>query len=303
MKGNPSTHERLAERLARILTKLNLGHQLNVQELAHEFQVSTRTIERDFDRLNSYLPLIQDTQSKRYYLEPSYLGRFKLQDIQNFAQLSGISELYPSLDISFLKELFDNRASLVFSAKGYHFEDVSQYAEHFKLITAHIQKCVQVAFIYKSKVRVVKPYRLIHHHGNWYVAAVRKQKLRVYRLSRIERIITSHQLAQFELEPDILQQLDNEDSIWFGCDKQEVTLSVHPDVALYFKQRKLFPEQVILTESAAGELLISCQIRHQKQLHPLVRYWIPYLKIIEPVHLQQELDAGLQGYLTSSQCK
>ena len=82
MKGNASTHERLAERLASILTKLNIGHQLNVQELAREFQVSTRTIERDFDRLNSYLPLIQDEHTKRYYLEPSYLGRFKLQDIR-----------------------------------------------------------------------------------------------------------------------------------------------------------------------------------------------------------------------------
>lgn len=96
MKRIASTHERLAERLANILTKLNVGYQLGVVELAHEFQVSTRTIERDFDRLNSYLHLIQDENSKKYSLDPVYLGRFKLQDIQNFAQLSGISELYPS---------------------------------------------------------------------------------------------------------------------------------------------------------------------------------------------------------------
>ena len=37
MKGNASTHERLAERLANILTKLNIGHQLSVQELAGEY--------------------------------------------------------------------------------------------------------------------------------------------------------------------------------------------------------------------------------------------------------------------------
>lgn len=60
MKRKASTHERLAERLANILTKLNTGYQLGVAELAHEFQVSTRTIERDFDRLNTYLPLLQD---------------------------------------------------------------------------------------------------------------------------------------------------------------------------------------------------------------------------------------------------
>ena len=301
MKGNASTHERLAERLAGILTKLNIGHQLSVQELAREFQVSTRTIERDFDRLNSYLPLIQDAQTKKFYLESSYLGRFKLQDIKNFAQLSGINDLYPSLDISFLRELFDNRANLVFSAKGYNFEDATQYAEHFKALTGSIQKRQQIALFYRGQIRVVKPYRLIHHMGNWYLAAVRKQELRVYRLGRIEKIICSNRLSQFEHDQAVLQQLIDEDGIWFQHEKQDVISSVHPDVAIYFKQRRIFPEQTILDESETGGLLISCHIRHQKELNPLVRYWIPYLKIIKPAHLQQELDDSLQGYLKEAQ--
>ncbi|WP_291371025.1 MULTISPECIES: YafY family protein [unclassified Acinetobacter] len=301
MKGNPSTHERLAERLARILTKLNVGHQLSVHELALEFRVSSRTIERDFDRLNSYLPLIQDTKTKKFYLDSSYFGRFKLQDIQNFAQLSGIQNLYPSLDISFLRELFDNRSNLVFSAKGYNFEDNTQYAEHFKVLTASIQKRQQIALFYRGQIRVVKPYRLIHHMGNWYLAAVRKQELRVYRLGRIEKMVCSHRLSSFEHDQAVLQQLKDEDGIWFQHEKQEVVLSVHPDAAIYFKQRRIFPEQIILEQSPTGELLISCQIRHQKELHPLVRYWIPYVKIVKPEHLQQELDDSLHGYLKCAQ--
>ena len=301
MKDHPSTHERLAERLARILTKLNVGHQLSVQQLALEFRVSSRTIERDFDRLNSYLPLIQDTKTKKFYLESSYLGRFKLQDIQNFAQLSGIQDLYPSLDISFLRELFDNRANLVFSAKGYNFEDPRQYAEHFKILTRNIQKRQQIALFYRNQMRVVKPYRLIHHMGNWYLAAVRKQELRVYRLGRIEKIICSHQLLRFEHDQHVLQQLKDEDGIWFQHEKQEVILSVHPEAAIYFKQRRIFPEQVIVEELETGELLIGCQIRHQKELNPLVRYWIPYVKIVKPEHFQQKLNASLQGYLTYAQ--
>ncbi|MGE8561686.1 MAG: helix-turn-helix transcriptional regulator [Acinetobacter sp.] len=301
MKDNPSTHERLAERLARILTKLNVGHQLSVQQLALEFRVSSRTIERDFDRLNSYLPLVQDTKTKKFYLESSYLGRFKLQDIQNFAQLSGIQDLYPSLDMSFLRELFDNRANLVFSAKGYNFEDTTQYAEHFKILTGSIQKRQQIALFYRDQMRVVKPYRLIHHMGNWYLAAVRRQELRVYRLGRIEKIICNHRLSRFEHNQAVLQQLKDEDGIWFQYKKQEVILSVHPEVAIYFKQRRIFSEQVILEELETGELLISCQIRHPKELNPLVRYWIPHVKIVKPEHLQQELDASLQGYLKCAQ--
>lgn len=64
MQRDDSIHERLADRLANILTKLNMGYQLSIKELASEFGVSTRTISRDFDRLNTYLPLLQDKASK-----------------------------------------------------------------------------------------------------------------------------------------------------------------------------------------------------------------------------------------------
>ena len=299
MKRPASTHERLAERLARILTKLNVGYQLRAAELAAEFQVSSRTIERDFDRLGSYLPLLQDEQ-KRYYLDPSYLGRFKLQDIQTFAQLSGISELYPALDMSFLRELLDERANQVFSAKGYYFEDAKQFAEHFKLLAGAIYKRQQIELLYADQLRIIQPYRLIHHHGIWYLAGVDHDKLRTYRLSQLQQLNLVSEEESFEHDPEVLKMLADEDSIWFGRQKQQVLIKVQPEVAVFFKERHLFPEQQIEQETEAGELFISCQIRHEMQLLPLVRYWLPYVKIIEPIHFQQKLEQDLQGYLRTA---
>lgn len=299
MKRPASTHERLAERLARILTKLNVGYQLRAAELAAEFQVSSRTIERDFDRLNSYLPLRQD-QQKRYYLEPSYLGRFKLQDIQTFAQLSGISELYPALDMSFMRELLDERANQVFSAKGYYFEDAKQFAEHFKLLASAIYKRQQVELQYSDQLRIIKPYRLIHHHGIWYLVGVDQDKLRTYRLSQVQQLKLVSKAESFAHDPEILKMLADEDSIWFGQQKQQVLIRVQPEVTVFFKERRLFPEQQIEQEAETGELFISCQIRHEMQLLPLVRYWLPYVKIIEPIHFQQKLEQDLQGYLRTA---
>ncbi len=299
MKRQASTHERLAERLARILTKLNVGYQLRATELATEFQVSTRTIERDFDRLSSYLPLLQDEQ-KRYYLDTSYLGRFKLQDIQNFAQLSGISELYPALDMSFLRELLDDRANLVFSAKGYHFEDTKQFAEHFKTLAAAIHKRYYIHLRYREESRNIQPYRLIHHHGIWYLAGIDQGKLGTYRLSQIQQVELLLDLKPFEHEAEILKILEDEEGIWFGQQKQQVWVKIQPEVAMFFKERRLFPEQQIEQESASGGLLISCQIRHEMQLLPLVRYWMPHIKITEPVHFQQKLEQDLERYLRSA---
>ena len=46
-----------------------------------------------------------------------------------------------------------------------------------------------------------------------------------------------------------------------------------------------------------GEILVSGLIAHPNQILPVVRYWIPYVRVISPEGLQAELDAQLKGYL------
>lgn len=180
------TYECLADRLSNILTKLNIRYQLGIKELAAEFGVSMCTISSDFDRLNSYLPFLRDDEMKKLYLGSNYLGKIAPQDIRNFAQLSGISNLYPSLYMSFLCGLLDSRAHYIYSAKGHSFKGISQFKELFKVLGKEIQEHSQMGFLYKGEYRLVQPYRLIHHHGSWYLAAVRKNQLRTYRFSRIQ---------------------------------------------------------------------------------------------------------------------
>ena len=297
MQRDDSIHERLADRLANILTKLNMGYQLSIKELASEFGVSTRTILRDFDRLNTYLPLLQDEETKKYYLESNYLGKIAPKDIRNFAQLSGISHLYPSLDMSFLRELLDSRAHQIYSAKGYSFEDASQFKELFKVLGKAIQEQRQIGFQYKGESRLVQPYRLIHHHGSWYLAAVRKDQLRTYRISHIQLMHATHEYPQFIPDQDIVKVVEDDDSIWFGQDKQEIILSIDSQVAFYFKQRSILPEQQIVRELGDGGLLVSSKINHDMQLLPLIRFWIPHLKIVNPERLQDEMEKGLKEYL------
>lgn len=297
MQRDDSIHERLADRLANILTKLNIGHQLSIKDLASEFGVSTRTISRDFDRLNTYLPLLQDAENKRYYLEANYLGKIAPKDIRNFAQLSGISHLYPSLDMSFLRELLDSRAQQIYCAKGYSFEDASQFKELFMIVGKAIQEHRQIGFVYKGEPRLVQPYRLIHHHGSWYLAAVRKNQLRTYRISHIQLMHATHEYPQFIPDQNIVKIVEDDDSIWFGQDKQEIILSIDSQVAFYFKQRSILPEQQIVRELGDGGLLVSSKINHDMQLLPLIRFWIPHLKIVNPERLQDEMEKGLKEYL------
>jgi len=53
-------YDKILTRLTNILSKLNDGEALSVKELAEEFNVSSKTIQRDFnERLNDF-PIYQD---------------------------------------------------------------------------------------------------------------------------------------------------------------------------------------------------------------------------------------------------
>ena len=298
MAKNSERSEKLADRLATMLVMLDNGESLNLKELAIKFEVSERTLARDISRLKSAkldLGLVSDLEGEQKYRTTNKV--FKLKDIQKFAKISGAYGVYPELKPSFLKKLLADDQQGVYEAKGYAYEDASKLEKLLAMLSEAIEKNQQIGFLYNAEPRVVEPYRLIHHHGSWYLAAVRKGKLLTYRVSRIARSYQQHELSTFEPNPDILKQLEDENSIWFGQEKSEVILKVHADVVLHFMQRQLLPEQELVKTLEDGGILVSSKISHAMQLLPLVRYWIPHVEIISPEHLQNELEVGLKGYL------
>lgn len=42
---------------------------------------------------------------------------------------------------------------------------------------------------------------------------------------------------------------------------------------------------------------MTTRVGHQTQILPIVRYWIPHVRILEPQSWQVELDRGLSAYL------
>lgn len=287
-----SMHEKLAYRLADMLTMLNMGNALDVGELAEKYQVSRRTIMRDIDERLAFLPL--EKERGKYRLSSSYLGKLDFKDIRAFAQISGIAKLYPNLDTSFLREILDERATQIYLVKGYAFEDASLLDDVMDCIKQAIKEQKQLHFIYKDEERVVEPYRLIHHLGCWYLAGLEQGQIKTYHISRIRQLVLTNHV--FMPQSDIEQEIVLDKGIWFGQQKIEVLMQVDAQVATYFKQRQLLPEQDILKEMSDGTLLLSCQVGHRLQLFPVVRWWIPHLKIISPSEWQEELVDGLKFY-------
>jgi predicted DNA-binding transcriptional regulator YafY len=291
-------HDTLVYRLAQMLVKLNQGEKLEPHALAEEFGVNLRTIQRDLNERFAYLPM--EKTDGCYHLDPTFLGKISIKDIQRFASLAGVRGLFPSLANDFLRDIFDSRLQPALLVKGHHYENIGDKGALFRDLEKAIIAHHPVSFSYikpegLKSYQSVLPYKLVNHKGIWYLVGQDGEKLKSFSITKLSNLLTLETLFVWDSKIDT--QLAEDDGIWLSDAKQEVVLKVGAEVAGYFKRRKLIANQVIEKELEDGGLVISAKIGHTNQILPIVRYWIPNIRIISPEHLQVEIDKGLNEYL------
>lgn len=293
-----TSHDTLVVRLAQILIKLNQGEKLDPHALAEEFGVNLRTVQRDLNVRFAYLPLVK--ADGRYHLDPAFLGKLSTRDIERFASLAGVRGLFPSLSDDFLRDIFDTRIQSALLVKGHHYEDLSGKESLFRCLEEAIIGKRLVSFCYRKDAGEklyadIEPYKMLNHKGIWYLAGKDCGKLKTFSFTKIDRINVSDDV--FVPDPKVDQLLFEEDGIWLGEYKKEIVLKIAKDVASFFKRRKLIANQVIEKELEDGGLIVSAKVGHPNQVLPIVRYWIPHIRVISPEGLQGEMESELHAYL------
>ena len=294
-------HDTLVYRLAQILVKLNQGERLNPQGLADEFGVNLRTIQRDLNVRFAYLPL--QKSEGHYHLDPTFLGKLSTKDVERFASLAGVRGLFPPLSDDFLRDIFDARIQAAVMVKGHNYESMVGKEATFRSLEQAIVGRQHIAFDYQKESGLkfytgVAPFKLINHKGIWYLAARDGEKIKSFSFAKIENL---HFLeSSFSADPDIDKRLAEEEGVWLNDDKTEIVLKIDCEVAGYFKRRKLIANQVIEKELEDGGLILSAKVGHPNQVVPIVRYWIPHIRIISPEGLQTEMESEIAAYLTAT---
>lgn len=283
------SHDKLAVRLAQILMRFNDGESLSLEELASEFNVDTRTIQRDINERLSFMPIKKE--NGKYFLESFVLGKLSFKDIQNFAMLSGIQELYPKLDKDFITDLLNSKVNSIFMVKNEGFEKVSY--ELFESISIAIVKHNVLSFVYKDKNREVNPYKLINNKGIWYVLVDEGGKLKHFALNKIKNLKITKQT--FIPQQEFLQQIKEDSSIWLNATK-EATIKLDKKGKDYFFRKKLFKYCEIVDEDEKY-FILNVRFSYDDELLNVVKQWIPYIKIISPLELKEKLHILLQEYL------
>jgi len=289
-------HDLLAKRLAYILTKLNNGEKFTLKELALEFGTTTKTISRDLNERFIYIPIKKE---KNFYSLHEYaLGKLNLEDIKNFATMSGIKSLYPTLTNQFLTEILENKINKAFLVKNSGFEIIENKKNDFEKLSRAIINHHVVEFIYKDKQKIVEPYKLINSNGVWYLCANDSGKLKTYSFTKIENLKTKED--KFNINSELLKEIEKDEINWVSNDAKEVHLKIDNSAKEYFLRKKVLSNMQIVKENDEY-FIVSTKIAFDDEIINLVKYWIPYIEIISPNDLAEKLNNILNNYIKRTQ--
>ncbi|QUM75084.1 WYL domain-containing protein [Moritella sp. 24] len=285
-----SKNEKLAKRLGTILARLNAGERLYLKNLEAEFNVHERTIWRDFERL-SYLPL--RCEDGCYFLDMSSVRQQSSNNMNKLIQNIGLESFIP-IKLNMNNWQTNNVPTFLF--KNVRIEDVSSFTDLFDLLTNAISAQYQISFTYKDKkLAQVEPYRLVNDRGIWYLAAVYQGNLHSFRIAYISQL----QLSDDKYKPQakVQEEIIRQGMQWLAIDKSDVLIQVDADVAPRFFEGKLLPNIQILKEMDDGSLLISSQVTRLYDVMPILKAWMPYVEVLSPISLKQELIRDLYASL------
>ncbi|GGD49967.1 transcriptional regulator [Malaciobacter pacificus] len=278
----------------------NNTHGINITELANEFDVSTKTIQRDLKELEKFGAI---REGRTWKIDPklkednlSSNEKMILGILDEMAK--GAGKIFYSKAHSLLSQVTQQLDHPIFANIN------SEYLEEknmilFNEIERVIKQKIEIEFEYENHSFHVKPLKLAFFDGFWYLLAlhVKKDKeiFKKFHLKTIKNIQVLD--TKFEI-PDIVEErLKHANSVWFNLDEQFVVrLFLDKTIRKYF-ERKPLRGQRIIGEDKDGSIEIEITISNEMEIIPLIYWYIPYIKVIEPQWLADDVKQRVQTYL------
>lgn len=300
-RGNPLQHKRHSE----ILERLENGEELSIGELAREWGINPKTVQRDFDKLKQMYPdRVERAEDKKRYRKPLSCsaqndGDMVLEMLESMVKDMGVdfykkaqpllkrlqrqikSPFYTRLDVEDIGSKFDIVMDLE--------KAIDQKREVTITYTRHGDKVPQ---IYTN----VQPIKVIVYEGFWYLLAQHRKYTKKFYLKAIHSCDMTD--TRFKHDSKIIDSLENSLNVWFSPTQEpyEVRLWVDQRVVVYFERKPIAKSQKLYKQSdGSAELVL--KVTDDEEIYPILKYWIPAIRIIEPQRIQQKFDEILASYL------
>lgn len=145
----------------------------------------------------------------------------------------------------------------------------------------------------------IQIHRIIYASGNWYIAIHDSNWEKKYNLLRINFIKSlTLESKTFHRDIEIEKAIDNFQSLFSKPDAKpfEVVVEVSSKIMRHFKHKKHLKSQKIIKENKRG-LTISYEVTDALVIMPLIKQWIPYIKVISPKSIKEQMVKDAKHFL------
>lgn len=312
-------------RILELLKRFNDGKLVSIEALQNDVMweaKSEKTIRRDLDVIKEYFPesfeLIRGGDKGCYKaITKDVFSSFMDKDtlalmVQTFniAQRNNVLE---SLDISdddkriILSKIKKSKDCYEFITKPY--ETKKGDIKLLKEIERAIEGKRYVTLIHREhnglKAYDVKPYKIVFMNENFYLACENTSEEYPFSIFRLVNIKTlTLQAKTFHINPDIdsfIKHMQTPFPLYTPNFRQhliEVIVEVPSEKARFFKAKKHLASQKEVEQKEDGTLVLSFRVTQEMEMEELIKKWIPYMKVIEPLSLKKKIEDDLKLYLS-----
>lgn len=119
-------------------------------------------------------------------------------------------------------------------------------------------------------------------------------KLKNFTLSKIKRIKIKGDI--FAANAEFLKRIEKNDTNWFSDDKFKVTLEIKNEAMEYFKRKEFLPNYEVEQEDE-DKIIISTEVAYDDEILRVVKYWLPFIRIVESLNLKDKFKILLRDCL------
>ena len=288
-------------RTIEILKRLNEGKKLCVTRLAEEYEVSDRTIRRDFELIRE---LFDDFVSKEGECYQAYkkvlledvLCATDLMTLANIVNIFGITS--KASVISDKTQALVKQSMSVYDFKSRPFENMKN-KDAIKKLEHAIKFNKEIKLIYKTDrfrgQRNFHPYKILFLNENFYIVGenVSKSKFEFLRISLVEEVISTSKT--YFIQKDITDFINRIQTPWASFERDDITVRLRIDKSIrrYFILKKYLPSQKVVANFENGDIEVQYTVSNLRELEELIIKWLPKIRIMYPRPLKKMILKSL----------
>ncbi len=300
-------------RLLFIDREISRGRYPNCRELADEYEVSGKTIQRDLDYMRYQLdaPIAYSAEHRGYYYtEPNYkLPAISIKESDLFAiylaeKLLGQYEgtpLYNNLS-SVFRKIEDSLPDKISLDAGDHsrftvFPSFNTILKPgiWETVTRAIRLSRRIEVHYQTPgaepaMRELDPYHGVRFEGDWYVVAYchLRKAIRTFSLARIVSVKILEESFKIPPDFDFHKLIGSHFGVHWSNREFDVKIRFARPVTGYIKERKWHPTQKI-HENQDGSVVLSLTVNHLLELKRWILSWGSMAEVLEPAALIEDI--------------